>query len=169
MKKLLFALVCLCLSGLASAEHHRGHAVEILNGNDNTLRLVVQQVTDFRAAGSYSAEDDQSMNIIIRFLNYVIDDGEDTRALLLDLEGDLDEARGIVSQPLYSGISISSRMRGIRLRVSDLVGVNPALNYELNQIMRNLTNVQFGFERVMWHIQDAIREEVYNDPDFGNN
>jgi hypothetical protein len=148
----------------ANAEHHRDHAINILNGSNSTLRLVETQVKQFYASGTYSAEDDKNLRIILRLIVRALDQSSAARTILLDEKGDLDTARRLLSQPKYSGVSFSSTLRG--LRVANLVGIRPDAPYELNQIMRNLTNIQFSLERAMWHTQDAIREEVYQDPKF---
>jgi len=86
--------------------------------------------------------------------------------------GDLDEVRSFLNQPKRKEGVISdatSALSRISIATSLLARASRAKaepSYELGHTIQYLSSGWDHIDRAIWHVNDAIREEVYNDPDF---
>lgn len=161
--KYVAALVLLALSFVAQAEHHRGHALDLLRRADNSLSIVENYLT------KYLSEAEAGDYLVMHSLRYRIglvrSKNETIKAILEDPNGDLDAARIMVQQPDYAASTGSIAKFYFGFDASwELVSYWDDTDGDI--VGRQLAYSGFTYTRIAWHINDAIREEIYNDPVF---
>lgn len=167
MRILLVALMAMFVMP-AFAEHHRGHALMHLETAKNHLDTSILFASIIEANES---ETDANRNFARRYVIYAqkyIKRMDQAKVILEDPNGDLDEARRKITSPGF-GTELDAvdwgmgTIEGIAMLMvnEDITNYLP-LRKVFDQERRAGQSVNF----VNWHIQDAIREEVYQDPVF---
>lgn len=164
MKKLL--LVLLLVAPLAQAEHHRGHAIKQLEG----FILFAGQIDD-RARGyarncHLNNADAASVDVILNYSSAALNRGTLALNMLYDPLADLDEILLLLNQPAdnTTPMSATKRISGVLIRSRMLLP--NACQDGLKFIARMQQSIEFSWrflDRAIWHVNDAIREEVYRD------
>lgn len=176
--KRYFALLLLAVSLNAGAEHHRGHVVASLEKVSAGIVAVSTKVAAFNAQTSIShlsqAQQDQvtgSIAIVISRCDTIQSDIVDMLVLLNDASLPVDalnDVRDIINSPNTSSASTLREFNTIMLNLQVLI-----VNYDelepvtlLGGAMYYLNHAWKDTDFAAWHVNDAIREEIYNDPDF---
>lgn len=163
----IIGLVFLALSFAAQAGHHRGHAVGFLDQVDLHNGQFQKWVTLYANSCRFSAEDQTSIDVLFRYSGFLTDGVAAERAILQDPNGDLDDVRRRINQPNHerpnSSVTIVS---GLLHRARMLIPSCPAGNAYLRNAIFRITLMWINIDRAAWHVNDAIREEVYKDPEF---
>ena len=172
MKTCLVLLLTL-LSVTAVAEHHRGHALMNLAESVRLLNKAQNNAAALKVCPQYSTFQLRSLDGVPRYLNETQKVLEAARLAILD--GRLDDARFQLMQPveqrfLEDGTPASSASRWLlsaganyKWLVDDACTGN---EYNLSSIIYNVAKAWFFVDLANWHVQDAIREEIYHDPVF---
>jgi len=164
MKKII--LLALFLPLTAIAEHHRGHSLDLLNRVDNSLALVENYLTEYLEDAEVSAYEDYLIMHSLRYrIGLVRNKNAAIKTILESPSGDLDHARIIVQQPDYAAStgSIAKFFFGFDATWEQVSYWDDA---DDDIVGRQLAYSSFTYTRLAWHINDAIREEVYGDPIF---
>lgn len=161
--------IFLCLFALtANAEHHREHAVLHLN---NTVLWLSSSVTFAEHIATNTALPNCSFhaNKFVLYANKYIDSFA-LPALIIanDPDGDLDGLRDITNSPGLPAAKFDALDWGV------ITGINIAANmiqecedlFRVKKIFTFLAKAGASANHANWHVQDAIREEVYQDPEF---
>ncbi len=170
MKKLF--LLLLLLPFAASAEHHRGHALGFIDTIDVNIAIMESKTSQYVAAAAaagcvFTDSEQQSIDVLFRYGKAVHDHQQIVRDILNDPLGNLDDARRKMNQPNGDNpVSVAVLINGLMHRHRSLAQVCPAGDFYLNQVEQRLTIAWTNVDRAIWHITDAIREEVYADPEF---
>lgn len=169
MKKLLFILF---LPLLASAEHHRGHALMHLDSAQSKLDKVTNHLNAMPICANWTADQLVSLGQIHTYLDFADERLEIARAALNDV-GNLDAletARRAMQQPVPAPSVESSAVRTalyVETLTARLIPNScPESTSSLQQIVTQASFVWGFFDFAAWHINDAIREEIYQDPIF---
>ena len=147
------------------AAHHRGHAVVHLDNSCAQLRAARLPLNRF---------EDSLANPLTGFfsrthlnLELAIEDCEEVVLLLQDGE-DLDVIRRRLNQP--TGTNPKSTVRALFFAIYEVaftvVGSDGADYDMFHRAIRRLSHGWSHADLALWHVIDAIREEVYLDPDF---
>lgn len=157
-------LICLILAAaplLANADHHRSHAVMHI---DDSLR--------FLDAALVMAERDRNAatGLEVFHLNkYLIYAGKyrdrivSARELLVT-GGNIDDVRRLISAPGFGGESESADY-GLAATTSILAAAARE-GADIDLILTRHSKAAQSFGWAHWHVIDAIREEIYEDPVF---
>lgn len=169
MKRLfLIAAVLLAVSvwaAPAAAFHHRGHAVVHL---ENAIVQLVSARLNLGRWENSLANPDPSFFSSTRFnLEAAIMDCEEAIALLQD-GADLDIIRRRLTKPTISSpeATVNSLFFTLYEVAFTVVGTDGANYDQFHRVIRRLTHGWRNVDMAIWHVQDATREEVYNDPAF---
>ena len=149
--RILLTLLLL-LPMLASADHHRAHAINHLNDANRMLRSTLVHADTLGSS---------KLRIYTqKYINQV----DAAIAALHDPDSDLDNIRRFVNHP-NTGESVANGMSSIRaIAITLVVDGNNLLAVRL--LLSRQNKAWFSVDRAIWHIQDAIREEIYLDPEF---
>lgn len=163
--------ILLLLPGIVFANHHRGHAIGFTYNvdlhNAELIKRFDKYVSAVDDAGcALSNTDLQSIEVIYRYSGFIADNMVLVRRLL-ENDGSLDDARRIVTRPNGDPPNSSDTlMEGLVNRSRMLMPSCPEANVWLAQSQQRLALMWTNIDRVNWHIQDAVREEVYLDQSF---
>jgi hypothetical protein len=156
----------------AEAEHHRGHAVGFLTNSIVQFELAQDHMTAYANSGEvFTSSEQRSIDVFFTYTSRALTSIDNAIALLEDVDnGDLDEVRRILNEPGMGPenpiVSVSVRFSGGLARVRMLLTTHPEADNELRKTIQRLTLAWAQVDRAIWHTNDAIREEVYNDPLF---
>lgn len=177
MKRLLFALLFM-LPMLASAEHHRGHALHFIELTRSELAIVSQELGRFEKhyqtgdALYYSDERIAGLvNNIKIAVNKINESLDETEAILeTGTASDLDIARRLIVQPNFDNPKSAAFQAWVANYTLGALDNNirpgvPVKSSTLGMTMY-LSKAWRDLDLVSWHIIDAIREEQYLDPIF---
>ena len=166
--RILSLIAVLLFSVHANANHHRGHAVALLDQAEGFLLEAQANMEGFGegydlAPWYEDAINGWKANIVIAL--------DRVRSIRDDLpEGDLIEIRRDLNQPKYysSDVSLIRIASGLSTPLGDLV---PAILKkdplrQLRLAIKNVAQARLHISLATWHVQDAINEEVYLDPAF---
>ena len=165
-----FLLVLLLLPLVVNADHHRGHTLGFIDKvefhADQAVKWTNTYVSWAENSGcSFSPADQQSIEVLFRYTGFIKDNMAVVRGLVEN--GELDEARRKVTRPnSQPPNSADTLMEGLVHRVRSLMTSCPGANVALGQVLKRFAHMWTNIDRVNWHIQDAIREEIYFDPEF---
>lgn len=166
MKKII--LLALLMPIAASAGHHRGHAAGFLDGmvNGFHFEIAIWQMGQVDQLCELDATQQRNLDVVIGYSQKMIDWLPGFRDNILT--GDLDIARRQWSQPDSSGGQsvqhlLASTMHHLRQLTYQCEGT---ADIHVSGAIARITWAWSLAEYVNWHIIDAIREEVYEDPDF---
>ncbi len=158
-------LVVLPLASPALAEHHRGHAIIHLDNSCAQLKATRLALTRFED----SLENPRTgfFSRVRLNLELAIEDCEEVAFLLQDGE-DLDVIRRRLTQP--TGANPKSTVRALFFALYEVaftvVGSDGADYDQFHRAIRRLSHGWSHADLAIWHVTDAIREEIYDDPDF---
>jgi hypothetical protein len=160
----LFIVACTPID--AQAGHHRGHALGFITTVEFRLLVARSNLDALEAANP--GMDPVDVALINSYRQY--GNGLELQVLaakaLLEGGGDLDVARRLITQPNGTGpISAVTQAYAMTGHLRNL-GKNYGSNNYLVQAASSHNILWNSLDRVVWHITDAIREEVYNDPLF---
>ena len=166
MKKL--PILLLLLPMLANAEHHRGHAIDRL---DQVIRWN-NLATGYLTLAENMCEFDQAQQVVIdRLFHYFsrnISYSEQVIVMLADPMSDLDVARKKLYGPGLHGdkSNVSMSLYSTSQYAGQLQGICDAGSNWIDATIRSVGLSWKWLDQALWHVQDAIREEVYGDPEF---
>ncbi len=158
-------LVVLALASPASAKHHRGHAIVHL---ENALvQLVSARLSLDRWEDSLANPDAGTFSRTRYNFEAAITDCEEVIVLLQNGE-DLDIIRRRLTKPTVASpeATVNSLFFALYEIAFTPVGSDGADYDKLHRVLRRLTHGWRNADMAIWHVTDAIREEVYDDPDF---
>ncbi len=165
MKKLLLILLFFPL--LAGADHHRSHALEFLNHTKNAYLRSQFAMERFSDGGEFTAKQQKSINSIFAYISAIQGQVKRSDTYIACYCYDLDAVRRIINQPRPFGPpSALSRASTVIVHMTLLMGSRPDKNKDLAKAIQDARFGWGNLDLAAWHITDAIREEVYNDPDF---
>jgi hypothetical protein len=173
MRYLSLLIVLLCCA-FARAEHHRDHVREFIAEIDRrilfneyerywrTLTPAQRRDRFVRASDSYIRVAQFEIWMGCRMVEQILDDGtpEELR----------DVARKIIAQPRFDQFNpaMSTHAHNIFLATGFLLPtVNDRNVIQLKLAMDQFRQVWTMVQLMEWHINDAILEEVHNDPTVG--
>lgn len=153
--------------------HHRGHAAQALSKAAIQLESGHQHYITWTESVTIPASRGIHHRQIIGFFIQTAADLTEATALLQDeTPGKLDEARRLLSEPNRSvrPMGTTRKLRQLLYYlgfVIPLVELGDSSNNEsLKRVLVNVATLWLELDYALWHIQDATREEVYNDPAF---
>lgn len=165
--KYMAALVLLALSVTAQAEHHRGHALAFLDEVDVHNGQLQKHLDSYESVCKLSGEDKLSLDVLFRYSGALFDSVSRARDILVDRSGDLDLARRELSRPNSEAPNAANVLvSGLMHRARLLVGVCRKGDKYLPAIIQRITLAWVEIDHATWHVNDAIREEIYGDPEF---
>ena len=194
MRATIFALLLLAVT--AQAGHHRGHAIEFLDSAEVALTNAEWKFYKAfeKAPRDFTPEQIETIRVIRVYTDSAKQDLSDARILISDplvnngtfglsvngkkclnesthISPALDCARRMITQPRPANVGrwgayrrffvIMGRLIYVRDWYTDQGWTDTIRAYQVFT-----RNVQQNLDFVNWHIQDAIREEVYADPNF---
>lgn len=164
MKRLLI-IMCL-LPSLVLAEHHRSHAISFVDAAHLHNEILQSKVSIYEQSGcTFTAAQQTSIDVLFRYSGFITINLASVQAILEDPAGDLDEARRKITRPNGDPPNSADTLaKGLLSRSRMLITACPEANVYLAQIVQRIEFVWENIDRINWHIQDAIREEVYSDP-----
>ncbi len=166
-KRALIIAALLLFSVAANAGHHRVHALGFIEGMKFNINQMENKLTIYANGGCVFNEADQgSIDVLFRYALFLEDNLVVLSGILEDPSGDLDAARRLLHQPDHVGGSASKLIVGLTHRARMLMLACPASNNQLQGVVQRLSLLWEGLDRVIWHVTDAIREEIYQDPSF---
>ncbi len=172
MFKFLFLPVLLALSFIsfpAAAEHHRGHAIVHLSNSCNQLEQSVisldrwedslpsPNLNTFKIARGNLARATEAVCIIVPDM---LANGEDLDVVRRELT-----QPNQIERPVSAVIDLFFVLYGIDFTVVDTEGQGADYRNFYRFIAR-LNDAWKHLDLAIWHVNDAIREEIYEDPDF---
>ncbi len=166
MKLLVLALLASSLYTFpASAEHHRDHAIVHLDNACEQLGFV--EISLNRWEVSVDGANPGFFTRMRYALRNALRDCEEVADMLEDGE-DLDIIRRRLSQPTESSPTstvgtLFFALYGIAWTVVD---TEDADYDSFHRLLRRLEHGWRNVDLAIWHVNDAIREEIYDDPDF---
>ena len=166
--RFIIATLLLTFSLNANATHHRGHAVERLNGVVSNLTVSVKFAENLYNNPAMSDSDRFHINKYILYTNKYINLTNKAIDQLNDPRIPLDEIRNLLNAPGVPG-NMEAVDWGTKV-ASDII-INLIYDgfpdpFRVKKII-SLSNKAAGFAAwANWHIQDGIREEVYLDQVF---
>ena len=163
--RFILATLLLTFSLSANASHHRGHAIALLEQMDQHFKIILWQMDQYESKCDLDAYQQRQVDVVrgyssrlITWLPYFRNDM---------ISGDLETMRRKFSQPNPSGMqSVSSIMSATLHHARQLVGKCPAGDADLSGAIARISWAWALIDQVVWHVDDAIREEVYMDPVF---
>jgi hypothetical protein len=177
----------------ALAEHHRGHALAYLEQIQYRIDIIKDYSTAFAKSTTKTTHEWQltvdadgnasgvfigNMNGIEQRVQQAIETINGNFSpmcyqLGFTPEQDLQCARRLINQPnnhigIRSALQFStSAMYGISIFTLWSEDCEPQYcGHTLSILTSALNTIWSDTQQALWHINDAIREEVYNDPDF---
>lgn len=167
MKKYIFAAFTILFSFAANASHHRGHAIGFADSVIFNLNLMEKRLDNYVAICTLTPAQETSVEVLYRYSGFVKDSLTLTIGILNNQSGDLDDARRRVNRPNQSPPnSVSNLMLGLAHRARMLVTACPEGNGYLAGVIQRISLAWEAVDLTIWHINDAIREEIYQDPNF---
>lgn len=153
MRSVVIALLILSMPAYGS--HHREHATSFIDPMFVHFAQLKKNLSKYEGECGASKDTD----VIFSYTERMEFDLINARALVVS--GNLDVARRILTQPNISGQqSIAKRMVGLLQRAKNLrCGDN-------SPILARIALAWQSLDEAIWHVNDAIREEVYSDPEF---
>ncbi len=171
MKKLL-ALI-LFLPMLANAQHHRLQAIDALEIAKIRFLLVPNQIVRFETCcDPLTASQLKQAERLFHYVDIGVKNLQSAIDILNDPSGDLNVARRFINDPKVPGNnkgSMSGTLYALQSNMQKLMNMGPydAERTKIAVSMDAQMRIAWRFrDGGLWHINDAIREEVYNDPDF---
>lgn len=179
MKKLF--LLLLFLPMFAFGEHHRGHAqTHIAEALDkfHAVNRSIEKFLDACSTEGWTQKNLDSISVIENYAQLAFNNATTASEMLDDPNIDLDEVRKMLNAPNNGPNDFDDGAR--RLSVADRIvtvivmakGLDNRLKAESYECERSIDFTIHGskgwqaIDNAIWHVQDAIREEVYFDPEF---
>ena len=164
--RLFISMILLLIASVVQAEHHRGHAVTHM---DDSLRFLDAALVIAENNRDDPATPEQASYHLNKYLIYAgkyRNRIEAARELLLT-GGNLEDIRRLVSAPGF-GAEKESADYGIAITVSILaVAVREGGNsFQMSMILTRHSKADQFLGWAHWHVIDAVREEIYQDPEF---
>lgn len=167
MKK-LFLMLLFLIPAASYASHHRGHAIGFADQVVLHLNQMDKQLAAFVNAGcQFDDANNVDIDVLFRYSGFIKDAIQSAKAVLENPVGDLDVARRILNRPNSDlPYAVVTRLRGMNIRARNLVGSCPNADIRLRAVFQRITLAWEAADGTIWHINDAIREEIYQDPVF---
>ncbi len=163
--RIITLVVLLAISPYAVANHHRGHAIDRLAGMDEQFETINYHLDQIESKCSLKATAQLEVDIVRGYSDKMISWLPSFRAQVLT--SDLDVVRRKFSQPDSSGPqSVASLLSAALHHAKELIGHCKKANFEIDGIIARISWAWALTDQVVWHVDDAIREEVYGDPLF---
>ncbi len=166
--KLLVVLISIAFiwASPVLAGHHRGHAVDHLDHGCKQLRFARTNLNSWEASllnpdANFFARTRNNLELTIK-------ECEEVAELLMDTNEDLDVIRRRLNQPTVNPSFSASRTIFFALYeiAFTIVGTQGADYDQFHRLNRRMQQGWADIDLAIWHVVDAIREEIYNDPDF---
>jgi hypothetical protein len=167
--KLLLLLLLLPVASLA--EHHRGHILDFLGSaewNNAQAKSSLQQFGE-KSVCNLDSQQAFRLDVAVLYSDLLADNLAEIERLLLQPVVDLDQVRRMNDQPVKNETTTTSsvkRIHGIMFIIHSLMGACQKGDVYLRQAMNFNMEAWRSADLMNWHIQDAIREEVYGDAAF---
>ena len=169
MNRIVLIVASLLLCTPVLAEHHRGHAIGHLNEAVIKLNESAWWLSRLYICDEWTSLELLRIDTAISGAVLAIDQSVLAKTALI--EGRLDNARRHINQPDMHGTPKSA------LKLSRQMVEYGSVVVRVNKCPENLAFARgIAFDRMAkawhlldlaaWHINDAIREEIYNDPEF---
>ncbi len=167
MGKLIVLILGLLFSMAASADHHRGHASDM--HMVSSLRFLDASLSIAERSRDNPKTPERAAYHLNKYLIYAGKYRNRIAAAqeLLRTGGDLDDIRRLMSAPGF-GSERESADYGLAATVSILAAAvrEGADNRQMSLILTRHSKAAQFFGWAHWHVVDAIREEIYQDPEF---
>lgn len=154
--------------------HHRQHAIEFLdkaNTNLKDAQIFFSVFSSEVQLSALSVEEQAKKRGEISTAQVEMIEASAAIAHVLAIMKDpntsvLDEVRGIINSPRedLTNKSVLFRLGRTFFYVSLFIESQPVA--KIPHVVRNLADAWENVDFALWHINDAIREEVYQDPNF---
>jgi len=156
--------------------HHRQHAIEFLEESQKRLESARGSLVYYLDGIVLSEEQQTQFESVLRY----IDRGlvQVNKALTEAPCGDLDEIRRFLSQPRMdtgdgvanSALIVTAVALNTYRKLHGVGDIHPDGNRAVNfdNGMRAIKVAWTNLDLAVWHIVDAIREEIYQDPNFAS-
>lgn len=160
--------VFLCLFALqADASHHRKHAADRMDFASNRyVRHIITSTNRYRSVCELDEVSERNISVVEGYSEKLLVYLPQWRKRLLD-NGNLDDVRRAMSQPaIGGGQSILAILAATIQHAKRQIGYCPAGSQHLQNIITRAVSAWGLLDQAAWHIGDAIREEIYQDPAF---
>ena len=165
MKRLLLLLIL--VSASTHAEHHRDHVIERIDRMTDSLTVLEDYLDVYVSEEVLTAEAADRVAMIVAVSDLIQAHAAQGRYLLGFSFVPVDFVRPIFSQKEFTFTqpdSISYWMGVLLFYLSLQNEATP--NTNLTSALHQVMFAWWDLGEINWHIQDAIREEVYLDSDF---
>lgn len=163
MKKIILLILLLPVTAIAG--HHRGHALDNIETIHVHFNQLLKHLAIYEDSCTLAEADQKSVDVIFAYTDSMIIQLDNVANAIN--AGSLDDARRILFQPNNEGkISIAKRLSGLVHRGRMLIDACPEENWRLASINARMSWAWQHLDFAIWHIHDAIREEIYSDPEF---
>lgn len=173
MIKNIFVLLILLFSvSIANAEHHRGHALYYLERVEVGLLNVLGNIDAVwnSNGGILPPEDADKLEVIESHVELMQSQVVMVEAALRDCSSNLKEIRRLVNQPKNLFLSPKAMLFSMKqasyTNGKIIYGQTVDNGKFLGGLIRTLSSNWQNLDIVLWHINDAIVEEVYGDDDW---
>ena len=176
MRKIFVILLLVAIP--AHADHHRSHAIDFLLAAADELAIVQQEIS--RYTNSYEPGDalfytDARVHSQLQNIDNALDSiGTQISVALAHLadprDASLDLARRSLTQPTTSGEKSAVMQAWIVIYTNNVIRNNtePGTSKGSNMlgVVGHGSVMWRHLDEAVWHVNDAIREEIYDDPVF---
>ena len=165
-------LLLLLLPALAGAGHHRGHAIGFLVDASDEIAAAQVQLALFSAQLEVadSSRDEATLRSFIQQAEVKLALASEQLVDSLDNLSEPDTDRLKITRRILNApndttpTSMSGNLQAAMQYMAGTAGAEPAANR--GYAMRALSLAWKLTDRAAWHVDDAIREEIYLDPEF---
>lgn len=149
------------------ADHHRGHSVLHI---DEAILRIDQSISFARSYRDHPRVSSAGFFHANKYLIYAgkYRDSLISARVLLTSDGDLDDVRRLLNSP-GSNTDVESVLWGygsIEAILANLVNDDAHSTLSIRKMLSLHSKSVQAANHALWHINDAIREEVYGDRDF---
>lgn len=148
------------------ASHHREHAAWRLDYIGRFITDTIWQADSYASVCALDAASERNIHVVRSYMVKMERYAPEWAKKIRD-NVDLDLARRGVSQPANGGgQSMVAIMAATLQHAKRQIGYCEDGDLYLQNIMTRISTIWGMLDQVAWHIDDAIREEVYHDPEF---
>lgn len=169
-RRFIYVLIFMICASIVEAHHHRGHALYFLQRFDAAMDLALGKYERVKRENPHPLNplDETQLEEIHQQILHMQDLAVEIDAALRDCDVDLKEVRRMVNQPsnLYLGNPHAQTFRmKLAMYQGGLMVTNQLLDDtgSLGDLQRSLAVAWQNTDLVLWHVNDAIKEEIYQD------
>lgn len=166
MKKIVLLLIFVMPA--AFAEHHRGHALDRLSLAASELETARDAFERYAEATVFTPIEQKNADSVLRYIKVALFTINDAELVLSCMCGDLDEARRLTNQPSGEGaLSALRRVFFIPFLANETISpLHPQALDDYRDFTQSTVRAWNFLDEAAWHVNDAIREEIYKDEAF---